>query len=102
MTKDETITILTTIAAVYQNFDVNQIKKDVWHELIKDVDYRHATTALIKTMKESKFPPTPADIIERAGVEKFVDEAERRLAIEGNGNPGTIGTNQRCLPADKR
>lgn len=102
MTKDETITILTTIAAVYQNFDVNQIKKDVWHELIKDLDYRHATKALIKTMKESKFPPTPADIIERAGVEKFVDEAERRMAIEGNGNPSAIRADQRSLPENKR
>ncbi|KNZ41447.1 replicative helicase loader/inhibitor [Acetobacterium bakii] len=84
MIKSETITILTTIAAIYQNFDINPLKQDVWHELLKDIDYQFAIMALTKTLKESKFPPTPADIIERAGVESFM--VKGRAEIEGNGN----------------
>lgn len=84
MTKPETITILATIGAVYQSFSINEFKQGIWHELLKDVEYQFAATALIKTLKESKFPPTPADIIERAGVEAFI--VNGRAEIEGHGN----------------
>lgn len=93
MIKSETIIILITIAAVYQNFDVNQIKKDIWHELLKDTDYQFATKALIKTLKESKFAPTPAEIIERAGVEAFIAKSEGRLTLERIGDTGINGKN---------
>jgi len=86
LTKIETIKILTTIGAVYQNFEINQIKKDVWSELLKDIEYQYAIPALMETLKTSKFPPTPADIIERARVETFIAKAEGSRQIEGNGN----------------
>lgn len=86
MNKLQTNKILTTIAAVHQNFDINEFKQGIWYELLKDIEFNHAGAALMKALKESKFPPTPADIIERAGVERFISESERKREIEGSGN----------------
>lgn len=86
MTKAETTKILTTIAVIYQNFDVNELKKDVWYELLIDIEYQFASKALIKTLRESKFPPTPADIIERSKVERLIFKSEGGVLIDHNRN----------------
>ena len=92
MNKLETNKILTTIAAVYQNFEINEFKQGIWHELLKDIEFRHAGTALMETLRSSKFPPTPADIIEKARVEMFIaKKQEEERAIEGIRNKSISG-----------
>lgn len=88
MTKTETAKILATIASVYQNFDVNDFKQSIWHELLKDTDYKHASMGTVELLRCMKFPPTPADIIEKAKLEKLFD-FERKAevnTIEYDGN----------------
>ncbi|MBC3796452.1 replicative helicase loader/inhibitor [Acetobacterium tundrae] len=87
MTNVETAKILATIAAVYQNFDVNEFKQNIWAELLKDTDYRHAVKALTGLLKSLKFAPTPADIIELSKVEKLLEfEVKEEKKIESERN----------------
>ena len=91
MNKLQTNQILTTIAAVHQNFDINEFKQGIWYELLKDIELKHAGVALMEMLKTSKYPPTPAEIIEKARVEAFIEKSEGGLEIEGVGNKSISG-----------
>ena len=55
---------------------------DVWFEMLKDLPYREASIGLKDYMQTSKFPPTIADIRERANREKHravIDQIERTM-----------------------
>ncbi len=87
MTRVETAKLLATIAAVYQNFDVNDFKQNIWYELLKDVDYEYAIKGLTGLLRGCKFPPTPAEVIESAKIEKLLNfERQEELKSESFGN----------------
>lgn len=100
---EETAKILTVISAVYPNFKVDGagIMNTTWHALLKDLDYKHVSEALFKLLKVMKFPPTPADIIEMAKIEKLLNfERQEELKIESCGNPRLSGGTAGMLSSD--
>lgn len=91
---EETGKLLAVMASVYPNFKVDEvgIMNSTWHALLKDLSYKHASEALFKLLKILKFPPTPADIIEVAKLEKLLDFERRETGeIEHSGNPRITG-----------
>ena len=105
MTKSETAKLLAVIASVYSQFEVTAFKQNIWHELLKELDYNHASTALKELLKESSFPPSPADIIKKGRVEKFMETGTHRYNwIEGGAkseltrDKGIIKCDPRCIP----
>jgi len=97
-----TAKILMVMASVYPNFKVDEagFMNKTWHALLKDLDYKHASEALFKLLKVMKFPPTPADIIETAKIEKLLNfERQEELKIEScrnnqlsDGNAGVLSS----------
>lgn len=101
MTNTETAKILATIAAVYQNFDVNNFKQNIWAELLKETEFQHAVAATTGLLRCSKFPPTPADIIEAAKIEKLLQfERLEELKIESRRNNQLSDGNAGVLSSD--
>ena len=62
MTKAEVAKILTVLAAVYPKFEVDDLKVQVWHEMLGDLDYDTANMAVKKLILESTFPPAIAEV----------------------------------------
>ena len=62
MTKAEVAKILTVLAAVYPKFEVDDLKVQVWHEMLGDLDYVTANTAVKKLILENAFPPSIAEV----------------------------------------
>jgi hypothetical protein len=68
MVKSEVMKILAVISEMYQKFEVNEVKGQLFFELLGDLEYAVVQMAVKKYMLTSEFPPTVADI--------------RKLAIE--------------------
>jgi len=70
---EETAKMLMVMASVYPNFKVDEAGfiNTTWHALLKELDYKHASEVLFKLLKVMKFPPPPADIIEKLKIEKL-------------------------------
>lgn len=62
MTKSEVAKILTIIANMYSKFEVNPVKAELWHDMLKDIPYELAQMAVKKVMLTSEFPPNIAQI----------------------------------------
>jgi len=100
---EETAKMLMVMASVYPNFKVDEagFMNTTWHALLKELDYKYASEALFKLLKVMKFPPTPADIIEKAKIEKllsFERQEEKKIGSCRNGqildgNAGMLPTN---------
>lgn len=68
MTRDEVKTILATMAAVYSvNLmpQVTELTVNVWFQLMQDIEYKQASTAVALWLATQKYPPTVADIREK-------------------------------------
>lgn len=68
MTKGEVAKLLAVIAAAYPKFEVDDIKVQVWHEMLGDLEYKMASLAIKKLILESTFPPSIAEV-RKAAVE---------------------------------
>lgn len=68
MTKGETAKLLAVLAAAFPRFEVDDIKVQVWHEMLGDLDYSLASLAIKKLILESTFPPSIAEV-RKAAVE---------------------------------
>ncbi len=68
MTKSEVAKLLAVIAAAYPKFEVDDLKVQVWHEMLGDLDYSLASLAIKKLILESTFPPSIAEV-RKAAVE---------------------------------
>lgn len=101
MTNTETAKILATLAAVYQNFQVNDFTQKVWENLLEDVDYRFALPATKNLIKTCKYVPSIAEIIETAKIEKLLQfERQEELKIESCRNNQLSDGNARVLSSD--
>ena len=68
MTKGETAKLLAVLAAAFPRFEVDDLKVQVWHEMLGDLDYSLASLAIKKLILESTFPPSIAEV-RKAAVE---------------------------------
>ena len=62
MVKSDVAKILAVIAAAYPRFEVNELTVQVWHEMLKDIEYSIAQLAIKKLILESTFPPAIAEV----------------------------------------
>ncbi|MBC3886795.1 hypothetical protein GH810_00490 [Acetobacterium paludosum] len=101
MDSEETAKILMIMASVYPNFKVDEagLMNTIWHALLKDIDYKHASEALFKLLKVMKFPPTLADIIEKSKIEKLLScerQEGKKIGLYRNGQ--VLDRNAGMLP----
>ena len=68
MTKGEVAKLLAVLAASYPRFEVDDLKVQVWHEMLGDLDYSLASLAIKRLILESTFPPSIAEV-RKAAVE---------------------------------
>jgi len=68
MLKSDLLKIMTALAEVYPKFVVNEMKTNIFYDLLKDLEYPVLQTAVRKHILLSEFPPTIAEL--------------RKLAIE--------------------
>ena len=87
MTRQETVVILTLLSGNYESFakrtetdEQVKIMLDTWHECLGDLDYKLVLQAVKKTMIESPYPPTIADI--RKNAVEITNPSTQRTAIE--------------------
>jgi len=57
MTKAEIAKILAVLAASYPKFEVDDLKVQVWYEMLGDLDYATANMAVKKLILENTFAP---------------------------------------------
>ena len=62
MTKAEIAKILAVLAAAYPKFEVDDLKVQVWYEMLGDLDYATANMAVKKLILENTFPPSIAEV----------------------------------------
>lgn len=62
MSKAEIIKLLTIIAAMYSRFEINELKVNLWLDMIGDLPFKVAQLAVKKVMMTSEFPPTVAEV----------------------------------------
>lgn len=62
MTKAEIAKILAVLAASYPKFEVDDLKVQVWYEMLGDLDYATANMAVKKLILENTFPPSIAEV----------------------------------------
>jgi len=66
MVKSEMMKLLTVLTEVYPKFEVNDIKAQVFYELLGDLDYSILQTAIKKHMLTNDYPPTIAELRKQA------------------------------------
>lgn len=66
VTKSETSKLLAILAAAYPRFEVDELKIQVWHEMLSDLDYQIAQMAAKKCISEQKFAPSIAEVRQAA------------------------------------
>ena len=78
MTRDEIKILVKGMKAVYaqQTFLPDKDAFDMWFALLQDLPYKLANVAIQKHMLTEKFPPTPAEIREKAAQMIEVPETE--------------------------
>ena len=62
MTKGEVAKLLVVLAASYPRFEVDDVKVQVWHEMLGDLDYAVASMAVKKIIMQNTFPPAIAEV----------------------------------------
>lgn len=58
----EVAKLLAVIAAAYSRFEVNEIKQQLWFEMLRDIPYEAAQVSLKRHICESPYPPSISDI----------------------------------------
>lgn len=74
MTRDEAKQVLAMLSSVYTSRlmpEINELTVNVWYQLLADMDFRKATAIVGAWIATNKYPPTIADIREKA-VEKLL------------------------------
>lgn len=66
MQASEVAQLVAVIAAAYPSFEVDKARIAVWVQMIGDLDYELAETAVRRHIALSRFPPTIAEIREQA------------------------------------
>jgi hypothetical protein len=68
MTKGEVAKLLAVLAAAFPRFEVDDLKVQVWHEMLGDLDYDVANIAIKKIIILNTFPPAITEVRKAAAV----------------------------------
>ena len=79
MTRIEFIDIMTGIMEMYPGRfnDIGDLAMKIWYDALSDLDFETTKKAVINHVKNSKFPPTVADIRESYNV--LIQEKKKLL-----------------------
>ena len=64
MTREQLATLLTTASAFYTGFQLTKERGDAWYAVIGEMEYGAAARAFKRHFAISKYPPTPAEIMD--------------------------------------
>lgn len=62
MTKGEVAKLLVVLAASYPKFEVDDLKVQVWYEMLGDLEYSVVNIAIKKLIMQNTFPPAIAEV----------------------------------------
>lgn len=62
MTKGEIAKLLAVLAAAYPKFEVDDVKVQVWYEMLGDLEYSVVNIAIKKIIMLNTFPPAIAEV----------------------------------------
>lgn len=62
MNEYEVSKLLAVLAAAFPRFEVDDMKVNVWHEMLGDIPYDVAQVAVKKLILENTFPPSIAEV----------------------------------------
>jgi len=62
MTKGEIAKLLAVLAAAYPKFEVDDVKVQVWYEMLGDLEYSVVNIAIKKLIMQNTFPPAIAEV----------------------------------------
>lgn len=84
MTRNETVDLLHLVSAAYPTFKPDSISDTVklWQIMFADKSYNDLQVALYAYISDHKFPPTPADIIEKLNGLKHLATGDQLSAME--------------------
>lgn len=88
MNKTETAKIMSVLSVTYPNFyagfsvEKKEQALDIWHVVLEDYPYALVQQAVKAVITSSKFPPTPAEIIEQI---KFIQKEPEMTEVEAWG-----------------
>lgn len=100
MTRDEIRTLLAHAAALTRDWAPTTVDVDVWLELLADLPYDDALTALAEHGKRTHLRPVPADI--RAGVKRLrADRLERAPYAVPDADPDDVPAYLDALRSDR-
>lgn len=66
MIKRETFSLLSMIQTYYDQFEVDQMKVDVWHEALKNNELEELKRNLLSFVRRSPYPPKVSDLVPQA------------------------------------
>ena len=81
MVISEVSKLFAVLAAAYSRFDADDIKLQLWYEMLKDIPYDVAQVLIKKHICESPYPPTISDI--RESVVEITYSEDGRLDAGG-------------------
>jgi hypothetical protein len=62
MKESEVVKLLAIISAAWPSFELTEVRMQVWSQALADIDYAAGTTAVMRVLETSEFPPTVAAI----------------------------------------
>lgn len=84
MNIDDTFKLLAIISSAYPRSEFTEPQVKLWHEMLKDLDFRTAQVALKTHILNNTFPPAIADI-RKAHANITTDENEQLTAADAWG-----------------
>lgn len=82
MTKLEVIDLLEKISGIYPNFTVDEKIVNGWHWVLENESYENMLENLKKHAKDSRYAPTPADLLAYGGFKKTRDQIEHERMLK--------------------
>ncbi|NHC43523.1 hypothetical protein G6549_27150 [Bacillus sp. MM2020_1] len=76
MIKRETFELLKKIAGFYDQFEVDQEKVNLWHEILREYTLAEIQGNLFTFVKNSSYPPKLAELITHDNLMKMVPTLE--------------------------
>ena len=81
MIKRETFQLLSMIQGYYDQFEVDQVKLDLWHEALKVYELEDLKKSLLTYVLHSAFPPKVADLVFKPTVGTAIPNLEETKEI---------------------
>jgi hypothetical protein len=81
MIKRETYSLLSMIQVYYDQFEVNQMKVDLWHEALKSYELQELKQNLSSYVRDSPYPPKVSDLVPKACRWSLIPNSDETLKM---------------------